>query len=119
MRVKVSFNQQVIDFEKSKKETTIVEVFPGKYTKKSEKLDAKNVWIKVRLVRVKLPKNQHAILIINNDKVLSKTVESEQNEPLKLLYKGFPNINLEEFYFEVLSEKSKHFIWIFLINCFL
>lgn len=58
----------------------------------------------------KLPKNQHAILIINNDKVLSKTIESENNEPLKLVYKGFPNINLEEFYFEVLSEKSKHFI---------
>lgn len=61
-------------------------------------------------VVAKLPKNQHAVLIINNDKVLSKTIESEQSKALKLVYKAFPNINLEEFYFEVLSEKSKHFV---------
>jgi hypothetical protein len=62
MRVKVSFNQKIIDFDKSKKETTIVEIFPGKYTKNSEKLAAKNAGIKLRLVRVKLPKNQIEIL---------------------------------------------------------
>jgi hypothetical protein len=30
MRLKVSFNQQIIDFDKSKKETTIVAIFPEK-----------------------------------------------------------------------------------------
>jgi len=62
MRVKVSFNQQIIDFDKSKKETTIVEIFSVKYTKNSKKLTAKNAGIKVRLVSVKLPKNQIEIL---------------------------------------------------------
>ncbi len=63
IRVKVSFNQQIINFKKSKKETTIVEIFPGKYTKKAEKFNAQNTGIKVRLVRVKLSKNQIEILI--------------------------------------------------------
>ncbi|MEQ3663802.1 hypothetical protein [Olleya sp.] len=58
----------------------------------------------------RLPKNQHTILIINNDKVLSKTIESEKQDDLKLVYKAFPNINLKDFYFEILSQKKAHFI---------
>ncbi|PWH83975.1 hypothetical protein DIS18_05355 [Algibacter marinivivus] len=58
----------------------------------------------------KLHKNQHIVLVLNNDKVLSKTIESEQQDSLKLVYKAFSNINLEDFYFEVLSQKNKHFI---------
>ncbi|WP_407556491.1 hypothetical protein [Winogradskyella sp. 4-2091] len=58
----------------------------------------------------KLSKNQHVVLVINTDKVLSKTIESEQNDALKNVYKAFPNINLDDFYFEVLSENNTHFI---------
>jgi hypothetical protein len=58
----------------------------------------------------KLSKNQHIALVINNDKVLFKTIESEQRDPFKIVYKAFPNINLDDFYFEVLSEKDIHFI---------
>jgi hypothetical protein len=58
----------------------------------------------------KLSKNQHAILVVNNNNVLSKTIESDQKEPLKLVYKAFPNINLEDFYYEVFSETKSHFI---------
>ena len=58
----------------------------------------------------KLPKHQHIVLIINNDKVLSKTIENKQTDALKLVYNAFPNINLEEFYFEVLTQKNTHFI---------
>tara|TARA_R110000796_G_scaffold114842_2_gene226775 strand:+ start:303 stop:1505 length:1203 start_codon:yes stop_codon:yes gene_type:complete len=58
----------------------------------------------------KLSKNQHVVLVINTDKVLSKTIESEQNDALKNVYKAFPNINLDDFYFEVLSEDNTHFI---------
>lgn len=61
-------------------------------------------------VSKKLPKNQHITLVINNDKVLSKTIESEQDDAFKVVYKAFPNINLEDFYFEVLSEKNTHFV---------
>lgn len=61
-------------------------------------------------VSSKLPKNQHVVLVINNDKVLSKSIGSEQQDALKLVYKAFPNINLEDFYFEILSQKNTHFI---------
>jgi hypothetical protein len=57
-----------------------------------------------------LPKHQHIVLIINNEKVLSKTIENEQSDALKLVYSAFPNINLKDFYYEVLSQKSTHFI---------
>jgi Tfp pilus assembly protein PilN len=58
----------------------------------------------------KLPKNQHIHLVLNNNRVLTKAIESEQQDSLKLVYKAFPNINLDEFYFEVLSQESNHFI---------
>ena len=40
-----------------------------------------------------LPKHQHIVLIINNEKVLSKTIENEQSDALKLVYSAFPNPN--------------------------
>lgn len=58
----------------------------------------------------KLSKNQHIFLVINNDKVLSKSIESEQANSTKLVYKAFPNINIDDFYFEVLTQKNIHFI---------
>ncbi len=57
-----------------------------------------------------LPKNQHAVLIINNDHVLSKSITSEIKDPLKLVYKVFPNIDLNQFYYEVLSQGKTNFI---------
>ena len=58
----------------------------------------------------KLSKKAHVVLIVNNNKVLSKQIESNQNDNLKLVYKAFPNINLDDFYFEILSEKTNHFV---------
>lgn len=58
----------------------------------------------------KLPKSQSVFLIINNDKVITKTIDSEQNDALKLIYKSFPNINLDDFYFDILSQETTHFI---------
>ncbi len=57
-----------------------------------------------------LPKKQHLILIINNNSVLSKSITSDINDPLKLVYKVFPNINTNEFYYEVLTQGKTHFI---------
>jgi Tfp pilus assembly protein PilN len=58
----------------------------------------------------KLSKNQFATLVINNDKVLFKAIESEQQDALKLVYKAFPNIDLSDFYFEILSQEHIHFV---------
>ncbi|WP_456442524.1 hypothetical protein [Psychroserpens sp.] len=64
----------------------------------------------IKDVSEKLSKNQHAFLVINNEKVLSKSLQSNQSDPQKLVYNSFPNINIEDFYFEVLSEKNNHFV---------
>lgn len=58
----------------------------------------------------KLKKHQHIVLIVNNDKVLSKTIETKQTDALKLVYSAFPNINLDDFYYEVHSQKDTHFV---------
>ncbi len=64
----------------------------------------------LEVLSTKLKKSQHACLIINNEKVLTKQIESEQKEALKLVYKAFPNIKIDDFYFEILSEKNNHFV---------
>lgn len=58
----------------------------------------------------KLPKNQAIFLVINNDNILTKHIESEQTELAKLVYNAFPNINLEEFVYEVISQGNKHLV---------
>lgn len=63
MRVKVSFSQATIDFEKSKRNSEIVLIYPGKNTKLSDKTYNKNTPIKLRLVRVELPKGEVEILM--------------------------------------------------------
>lgn len=57
-----------------------------------------------------LPKKQHLHLVVNNDSVLSKNIESPIHEDIKLVYNAFPNINLEAFYFEVFHQGNLHFI---------
>jgi len=55
-------------------------------------------------------KNQHVTLVINNNNVLLKVIENENHDSLKLVHKAFPNIKIEDFYFEILSKENKHFI---------
>jgi hypothetical protein len=63
MRIKTTFSQTVIDFQKSKKKSQIVSLFPGKNTKLSNKSYDKNTPIKVRLIRVELSSGQVEILV--------------------------------------------------------
>lgn len=57
-----------------------------------------------------LSKNQHIFLIVNTEKVLVKAIESEQKDDLKLVYKTYPNLDVDRFYYEVLSQGNRHFI---------
>ena len=68
--------------------------------------------VSINKVSEKITKNQHAHLIVNNEKVLSKTVQSSEKNPQRLAYKSFPNIKLDDFYLEVLSENDIHFVTI-------
>lgn len=58
----------------------------------------------------KLTKNQPLSLIINNDQVLSKSIISSEINPFKILSQTFPNLNIEEFYYEIIFEEHIRFI---------
>jgi hypothetical protein len=57
-----------------------------------------------------LPKNQHIALVVNNEQVLTKAVETSQGDGLKLIHKAFPNIIVSDFYFEIVQQGSTSFI---------
>lgn len=58
----------------------------------------------------KFPKKAPVFLIINNQQVLTKQVDSELTDPLKLVHKAFPNINLSDFIYEVLVQDRNHHV---------
>ncbi|GAA3647416.1 hypothetical protein [Flavivirga jejuensis] len=58
----------------------------------------------------KLPKKQPVFLIINNNNVLTKQIKSPLKEIEKLVYNAFPNINLEDFFYEGITQEDNHFI---------
>lgn len=61
-------------------------------------------------LHTKLEKKQHVFLIINNDQVLTKRIESTQTEIQKLVYTAFPNINLEDFLCEIYTQEHSQFV---------
>ena len=63
MRVKTSFSQLTIDFERSGRPSMVVSIFPGKNARLSDKAYQRDTPIELRLVRVELPKGQVEILM--------------------------------------------------------
>lgn len=57
-----------------------------------------------------IPRNYGFTLVINNDKVLSKKIPFSKDEDSKLIQNAFPNINLNEFYYDILRQKNACFI---------
>ncbi len=57
----------------------------------------------------KLPKHQHAYLIVNTNKVLLKETSFESNNK-KVLSRAFPGLALSDFYYEILRTPAKCFI---------
>ncbi len=103
IRVKVNFSQLTIDFEKSKKRSQVVSIYPGKNTKLSDKPYSKNTPIRVRLVRVELPKGGVEVLMTSllNIKVYA-------NKLFKSLYAK--RWGVETFYDELKNKlKVEHF----------
>ncbi len=58
----------------------------------------------------KLPKKQAVSLIINDNNVLTKQIENNKADISKAVYNAFPNINLDDFFYEVLSLENTQFI---------
>lgn len=103
IRVKVNFSQSTLDFARSNKKSQIVEIYPGKNTKISDKPYKINTPIKVRLVRVELPNNKIEILV-------TSLLDSKQypSKTFKTLYAK--RWGVETFYDELKNKlKVEHF----------
>lgn len=58
-----------------------------------------------------IPKKSGIALVVNNDKVLSKKIlSSYDGEDIKLIQNAYPNINIKEFYFDILRQPDGCFI---------
>ncbi|WP_299223886.1 hypothetical protein [uncultured Psychroserpens sp.] len=57
-----------------------------------------------------IPKNKATFLIINNQFVITKRIENSEADHLKLLNLAFPNIKVDDFYYEILQQEHIHFI---------
>lgn len=64
----------------------------------------------VKEVSKLIHKNQHIFLIINNEHVLTKSTKAESPNDSNLVNKVFPNINISEFYYEILEQKDITFV---------
>ena len=81
-----------------------------KKTKRAVDIDEVFASSSVKKLANKLPKKQHVFLIVNNEHVLTKALKSEQTDDLKLVNKAFPNINVSEFYYEILKQDTHLFV---------
>ncbi|MCD2257587.1 hypothetical protein [Psychroserpens luteolus] len=104
----LQYGNRFCGIEHTNNDSIIVSVL--KQSKKELDLDSGFEAKTIEEVSKTLQKNQHATLVVNNENVLSKTIESEQKDISKLVFKAFPNINIEDFYIEIISEGSSHFI---------
>lgn len=109
IRAKKDFNNQIITFYASGKQTEIVKLFPGKNTKISDKPYNYKTFQMVRLVRVELPTGESEILItslLDGKKYPSKIFKTLyfQRWGVETFYDEFKN-KLKAEYF---SGYSKH-----------
>lgn len=61
-------------------------------------------------LKTRLGKDQTAHLVINDRQVLTKQLESEQADNVKLVGRAFPNIDVQDFFYEILHQGNQHFI---------
>ncbi|OUS03345.1 hypothetical protein A9Q86_00055 [Flavobacteriales bacterium 33_180_T64] len=57
-----------------------------------------------------IPKNKPVFLIINNENIITKKIENSELDTLKLTHLAFPNIKIEDFYYEILKQENVHYI---------
>jgi hypothetical protein len=60
----------------------------------------------IKEVEETIPKNQHLYLVVNNNQVLSKSINKELSAD-KALQKSFPTIRISDFYYELIQLKEK------------
>jgi len=81
-----------------------------KKTKKEAEIESQFNAKSIEELVKQLLKNQHAFLVINDINILTKRVDAIQNDALKIVRLAFPNIILDDFYYEILSQDDSHFV---------
>ena len=64
----------------------------------------------IETLKTHVPKGKPISLVINTDSVLTKKIQGKTNETLKLAHMAFPNIKIEDFYYETISQGENHFV---------
>jgi hypothetical protein len=64
----------------------------------------------IELLKTHIPKSKPITLVINTDSVLTKKVQGKTIVQEQLVHRAFPNIKIEEFYFETITQDENHFI---------
>ncbi|WP_299101972.1 hypothetical protein [uncultured Winogradskyella sp.] len=63
-----------------------------------------------KTLKTNIPKGKPIILVINTDSVLTKKIQGKTYDASKLAHLAFPNIKIEDFYFESVSQDTNHFV---------
>ncbi|WP_422106039.1 hypothetical protein [Winogradskyella sp.] len=80
--------------------------------KKKKQLDIENSFETETMDTLKthIPKDKAISLVINTNAVLTKRIQSKTGDSQKLVYMAFPNIKVEDFYYETLSQGEYQFV---------
>ena len=80
--------------------------------KKRKQLDVETCFeaSDIETLKTHIPKGKPISLVINTDSVLTKKVQSKTSDALKLAHMAFPNIKIEDFYYESVNQGDNHFV---------
>ncbi len=78
--------------------------------KKKKELVVKNNQSLLSIDEIKKDDAKHLFLVINNSQVITKKVDFLNEDPLILVQEAFPNIALQDFYFDTYSNDEDSFI---------
>lgn len=53
-----------------------------------------------------LPKKQHVTIVLNNNQVITKCIKHDTSDEIKNVYKAFPNLNIDDFYYQLIPFKE-------------
>ncbi len=80
-----------------------------KKEKNEFKIETQKLLESLKEVAETINKDQHLYLIVNNNQVLSKSIQKELSED-KVVQKSFPNIKISDFYYEIVQLEESTYI---------
>ena len=80
--------------------------------KSKNTIDVKNQYESATIQDIsnQIPKKQHIHLTVNNSEVLTKSIEDNNGDAKLILHKAFPNIDINDFFYEIISQDSFHVV---------